>query len=791
MTQAIGRLGMTVGLLAGLGGVAQGVELVKEGVGRAVVWVPDERGVEARAFTERKAAETLVEYIEKMSGAVLPIRTVGIEGQPRADEPAILVGKAALAAGLDQPPVTLGGDGYRIQTRGSWVLLAGETPDSTFFAASHLLERFGCRWYIDNPLGTVVPTLKTLETGDLNLEEKPSFPSRSLWGPNWRPTMWSRHNRLGGLSLSSGHNWPSWFCTQDPAVRASYLSNVAARVRGKGVVSTSISPPDGTRYCSCEKCRALDDPTYIEPSTGSPVMSDRYQEFYNFLGREILAINPQAILCHYAYADYTLPPKRFRDAPDNLCVFLAPIRFCRLHSLSNPLCEARQRARAMVEGWAKVEKKMGWREYNYNLAECTMPLSKISVWREDIPWLYEKGCIGLNIECLYLPHLYEPHTWLVARLAWDAKADVNALLDDFYERFCGPAAPHVKAYWERVDRAYRETDAHSGSFFGLPHIWTRALLTACTADLDAAAESVKGRAPYAERVAMFRKGLDNVRFFLDWLDAVHRCDFERSQAVYDAWMAHMEAIHAARIHPVGEYKYGYAPRFLGPGQAAGYARVTNGRRKVFQFPDEWEFRYDRQNEGEGQGWFRPDAGGEWRRVRTFTSTLSDQGVPEELTVMWYRAHVRLPADVPEGPLTLWFMEPDANEMGLWVDGKLVRETAYIKARQPLDVDVTGLFQAGREHVVTVKLNHRRISELKLGGLLRPVMIYSGTPPEPAPTKKQKGRIHKAHGSKCVRTRGNRSLPHPAAVGNDAAAAGEGDGHRGQLGGRSVVWPSAE
>lgn len=729
MKRGIGRRGWTAGVLAVLSGLAHGVELVKDGLGKAAIWVPDERGVDARAFTERKAAETLVDYIEKMSGAKLPIYTMGVDGQPQSGVAAILVGKAALAVGLEAPPATISGDGYRIKTRGSWVLLAGETPDSTFFAASDLLERFGCRWFIDNPIGTVVPTLRTLETGTLDVEETPSFPSRSIWGPNWRPTMWTRHNRLGGLSLTSGHNWPSWFCTQDPEVRASYLSNVAARVRGKGVVSTSISPPDGTRYCQCEKCKALDDPTYIEPSSGSPVMSDRYQEFYNFLGREIRKINPQAILCHYAYADYTLPPKRFTDGPDNLCVFLAPIRFCRLHSMSNPLCEGRQRARAMVEGWAKVEKKLGWREYNYNLAESTVPLSKISVWKEDIPWLFEKGCIGLNIECLYMPHLYDPHTWLVARLAWNARADVHALLEDFYEKFCGPAAPHVKSYWERIDRAYRETDAHAGSFFSLPHIWTRALLAACTADMDAAAAAVKGQSPYAERVAMFRKGLESVRFFLDWLDAVNRCDFQKSQMVFDAWMAHLDAIHAARIHPVEEYKRGYAPRFLGVGQAAGFARVTGERRKVLQFPDEWEFRYDRANEGETFGWFKADAGGEWTKVRTYTSTLSDQGVPEELTWMWYRVKIRTPKDLPAGTLTLWFMEPDANEIAVWVDGRPVGEPRSIRARQPLDVEVTGSLKPDTEHVFTVKMHHRRISELKLGGILRPVMIYSGSPPE--------------------------------------------------------------
>ena len=720
-----------------------GLTLVQDGTAKVAIWFTETPLVDGRkaASTDREAAEDLANYIKQMSGTEVALKVSGTDGKPPADTPAMVVGELAKEMGLDAPPKTRSGDGYRLQLKGNKLLMAGETPASTFFATAHLLDHFGCRWFIDNPIGTVVPSLKTLAVDAMDVTEKPSFISRSIWGANWRTVGWTKHNRVGGLSLASAHNWPRWFCTTDPKDRAEYLADVSARVKGKGPTSTSISPPDGTKYCQCERCKALDDPTYREPSTDSTVMSDRYQEFYNFIGREVKKVNPDAILCHYGYADYTLPPKRFTDGPDNLCVFLAPIRFCRVHSLFSPICESRQRCRQMVQDWTKVEKMFGWREYNYNLAETVVPFSKVSIFKEDIPWLCDQHCIALNIECFYAPHIYGPHTYLISRLAWNAHADVDAIMDDFYTKFCGPAAPFVKAYWERIDRAYRTTACHAGSFPGVSAVWTPALLAACQADLDAAAKACGTDDLLKQRVAMFQMGLDNAKDYDAWRSAVNRCDFQASQAVYDKWLAHMDAVYAARIHPVGEYKYGYVPRFLGNGQAAGLARVTGGRSVVVQLPDAWEFRYDKENMGESNGWQKAAMGGtNWLTVKTYTASLSEQQVPEQLTWMWYRTTFRTPKNLPAGPLTLWFMEPDGNEMSAWLNGEPLGQAGYIKARSPLDVDLTGKLQPDKVYTLALKLYHRRISDLNLGGLLRPVMIYSGAipqpPPAPAPAEKK-------------------------------------------------------
>jgi hypothetical protein len=731
--------------------------LVEDGKAKAAIWhlgdVPD-------------AAKELADYLGKMSGAQLEVKVADATQKPEPAAPAILVGHLAIQAGMTPPPKTVCGDGYRIQRKGNHVLMAGESSleppaqagsdpkgkaggassGSTFFAACHFLERLGVRWFFDNEIGEVVPEMKTIAVDELDISETPDFISRSIWGPNWHAQTWKRRNRMGGLSMSTGHDWGhvpanvygekfpdyyalrggkrtpgNWLCTSNKDVQRIFAESLCNSVKGQGVTCQSISPPDGRGFCECESCRALDDPAYFEPSSGSVCTSDRYQHFYNAIAAEVQKANPDAILNFYAYSDYSYPPKHVKTAPPNLCVWMAPIRFCRLHSMGNPNCESRQRLRGVVEGWHALIPKLGWREYNYNLAELTAPFSKVTIFREDIPYLHKLGCLGMNIETMALWHIYGPHTYLIAKLLWDAEADVDAIMDDFYTKFCGKAAPHVKAYWERIDKAYTQTNAHSGCFYSLHAVWTPELVAACEADL-AAATKLADNELIARRIGMFRLGLENVKYYLGVREATNRCDFVKAKEFFDQWLAHMDKILQERIHVIGEYKRGYAPRFMGEPVNQGFERVTGDCALLVQLPDEWLHRYDPKDEGETSGWQKEGVGGEgWRKVKTYTATLYDQGMKEELTWWWYRTEVEVP-EVPDGRrVFLWFAEIDGRTTRVFLNGELVGEGKA--SRKPLEVEITGKLRKGR-NLVAVKIDHRGISELMLGGIIKPVMVYT-------------------------------------------------------------------
>jgi hypothetical protein len=407
--------------------------------------------------------------------------------------------------------------------------------------------------------------------------------------------------------------------------------------------------------------------------------------------------------------------------PNNLVAWVTTIRFCRLHGVNNPLCESRQRYKGVVEGWSNLIRTCCY-DYNYNLAEVTVPISKITYMRENIPYLKKTGCLGINLESMSAWNLYGPHTYLASKLMWNANADPDAVLADYYEKCVGPkAAPHLKSYWDRLDRAVVNCNVHCGSFYCINAIWTPELYAACDADLTAAAKAA-GTPEEKERVALFRSGLENVRYWREFDAAINRCDFATAQNIRDRWVAHMENAFTKGYNTMAGYKSGYV-RFMQSMIDSGLARTTGSRQKIVQLPDIWDFRYDPKNEGEQQKLFeaanRPDG---WQKVKTYSATLNEQRVPEQLTWMWYRTSFDAPQTLPEGPLHLWFGEVDGSPTQVWLNGELVGE--FAGSRKPSEVNVTGKILKGRP-----KTGHLSISELMLGGLLRPVMLYAGAPPE--------------------------------------------------------------
>lgn len=727
-------------LFAALSAAGAGAaEIVREGAPQGAVW---HRG------DQKEAAADLVEFVEKMSGAKLEAKLAAEGERPPAGSPAIVLGALALEMGLPKPPATPSLDGYRLQTRGNHLLMAGEAPLSTRFAVTNFLERLGCRWFMANRLGEVIPEARTISLAGWDAAEAPDFRYRNVWGfvPNAR-------SRLGGMDLPNRHDWEhvpaakyfkdhpeyyalrggqrrpgGWLCTSHPDLPRLFAHAYLAKAK-KGVRADTISPPDGRGFCECAKCQALDVPGYIEPSSGTVSMSDRYVRFFDAVGRLVAREAPGFILSFYCYSDYTLPPKTVERVSDNLCAWVTTIRFCRIHGVDNPRCESRRRYKAVVEAWASLMHTACY-DYNYNLAEVTVPISKISYIKQNIPFLKKTGCWGINLESMSAWNLYGPHTYLASRLMWNAEADADAILDDYYAKLFGKAAPHVHAYWERIDKAVREADVHVGSFYGIHAIWTPELVAACSADLDAAAKAAETDAQ-RERVALFRSGLHSARLFLALRQAINRSDFAQAKEVFDKWLAHMDNASEKQFNTMRGYKRGYAEWFLRPVVESGLARTTGGCKLLAQLPDEWDFRYDPQDAGEAAAWFKPQVLPDgWRRVKTYSASLNEQGVPEQLTWMWYRTRFKAPDPLPPGPLHLWFGEIDGNPTRVWLNGKLLGELTG--ARKPGELEVTGKLLAGRDNLVAIRTGHHSISELFLGGILRPVVLYAGTPPLPPP-----------------------------------------------------------
>jgi hypothetical protein len=156
--------------------------------------------------------------------------------------------------------------------------------------------------------------------------------------------------------------------------RSPFVRKVMVAAIEKGTRHPSLSPTDGRGYCQCPACKAQDDQKAMEPSSGTVAVTNRYLDFFDWVGKRVGMEHPESVLSFYCYADYTQPPTVPRKLDSNMAAMIAPIRYCRLHPVGHPGCASREQQVEMTNGWAAVASKLGYYNYMYNLADGTLPL---------------------------------------------------------------------------------------------------------------------------------------------------------------------------------------------------------------------------------------------------------------------------------------------------------------------------------------------------------------------------------------------------------------------------------
>lgn len=733
------------------------VVLAKDGKAVATIVVaakpPPPKGKKeptASASTEYGAALLLAEWLMKITGATFPIAE-------KADGVAIYVGKAAEAAGLkfadiDSPSK----EGVRIVADGARVLIGGQSAPATFKAVCRFLEELGCRYFMDGPLGEVFPTDPNLSVKSLTISEKPGLLYRNPKGPSWMGGYWKAWNGAGGEDFAHSHSWGryipkglfaehpeyfaqgadgkrkdgDWLCTSNAGARAVFADGVIAAIKA-GAKNPSISPPDGRGYCQCDACKEQDDPKLIEPSSGTVSVSTRYADFFDDVAKRVAKAHPDSVLSFYVYADYTQPPKRTAKLAPNLCAVIAPIRYCRLHAIGDANCPSRKQQLDMIDGWAGVAHRLGYYNYMYNLADATMPMFKYTPCKIEFPYLAKKGLSFMTIEVLSNWYLYGLQIYLSLRMAYDPTLDPAKLMDDYYTKFYGPAAKLMRAYWEQIDAAAAKLSSHSGGFYGLAAAFSDEAHAACRRALEAA--TVAAGAPdgaYAQRVKMHAAGYFNVISYKAICDFMAAGEYVGAKEQFDGLTARItKLIEQKQANP--EYGTAYLRRFLLKTIEGGVIATSKPNARIDVLPDRWKFRTDDSTEGDGKFETADLDDSKWRLVKTHSATLSQQGLSEN-TVLWYRTTFRAPAS---DKLALVFPEVDGT-VSVYVNGKeaplepilAVAAKKGAKAppvgvprRAPFRAALAGLVKAG-ENVVAVRCDNRKISELFLGGILRPVML---------------------------------------------------------------------
>ena len=405
--------------LAGRAYGASGIILVDRGKPTATVIVTKDA-----SRTVRFAARELREYLEKMTGARLPIETVAsAHGRmPEAGRSYVLVGQSAYMKELGIRPEALQPDGFVVVATGNCLALVGrdyggdpmfgmrhpftlgstynrETGISvygetgTLFAVYHFLESLGVRWYMPGELGEVVPQRASIAVRPTRVEKAPAFEYRYVYFGPFRSdpekAKWFKRAGYGArFPVSINHSF--LFFTKYQAAHPEYFALIdGARdldrtCQGKG--SLCLCEPTTLRQMASDAKRYFREHPWARIY---PVMpNDSYQRqcecarcraradratnadgglsdyvwgFVNRVADQVRRDHPGKLIACAAYGTYSAPPKRVGKLAPNVAVMIAKKR----HSYWS--AAYRERIQDTVERWSKRTGNIYvWEYYNWN-----------------------------------------------------------------------------------------------------------------------------------------------------------------------------------------------------------------------------------------------------------------------------------------------------------------------------------------------------------------------------------------------------------------------------------------
>jgi hypothetical protein len=737
----------------------------------------------------RAAATELQRYVRRISGAELPIAT----DTSAPSGPLILVGASSFTAqtpGLRIPSgltSQLREEGFVLSARADRLVLAGNDAGpyyGTRYAVVELLHRLGVRWFMPGDFGEVVPQARTLALPELELCQRPDFPMRNYWQHHRgrmeeMDTDWKIHHKMNPRM----HRWfgvpadssirdylpgtdefkahPEWFalqrdghrdehmpCLTSTGMVAHFVARVKANARA-GKTYSAFAPDDGMPRCYCQRCQKLANgfDGYGANDRDPLLEASISNEWFHFVNAILEAVNeefPDHKIVTNGYANRDIPPELpVFNQRSNLVVMFANICACTLHAYDDPRCWQMQRQGQMLRQWGRLCDKVWLYNYNYTMLVSKFTLTPmVNRVRRNIPLLKQWGMLGFHDQDEADLSLTGLPTRLVrAALEWDTKTDVDALLDDFYQRWYGRAAGPIKAYYDALESAFQNTTAHGHEDVVLNTIYTPALLKKLEAALHRAEQRARSEAE-TSHVALEREMFDYLREYVAMEGAKRECQFDRAAAFAEGLTNRQAALN--RISPF----LGYEPYAVyGPDWEARRMRrladKTGGPagRLLVVLPEAARARTDPFDDGRFARWQDPgfdDSG--WKSLLT-TRGWEDQGFIDKQGrayrgVMWYRLTVDLPA-VAAGR-SVWLDAPAVvNEAWVWVNGRYAGHRQYTmpwSRPQPIELEITPLAQPGQRNQVTVRVLNN-IDVFGASGIYERMFIYASIPdPRPKPTR---------------------------------------------------------
>ena len=435
------------------------VRLVRDGAAIATV-VTDANPSEGAA----RAAQDIVDYVAKSTGATLPTATLPVDS-PGPDQTYIYVGVAGPGSDPSIPSLLPGldRDGFVIQPYLNTVTIVGPSQWGTLNGAHDFLERYlGVRWLMPTDIGEDVPEHPTIVIPRTSVRSAPTFTERMFsplhedvgtGGAYPEQCEWAQRNKLQGLNYNAPilfhHNLWSLFPVEEfGTTHPEYYPNGKPPKPGVQTGWQPVFTEQGTIDVAIAKIKQYfaDNPDADSFSLGvndgngfaeaDPV--DPYYAWVNAVAAGVLADYPGKRFGLLAYEILENPPSFSLDP--------SVVPFFTQDRMAWASAAVESSSKAVLDQWLALAAHLGFYDYIYG-APYLLPRVYPHLAADVYAYAAEKGIIAQYAE-LYPNWGEGPKPWVRAKLQWDVSQDVDALLDEWYERAVGAdAAPYLAQYY--------------------------------------------------------------------------------------------------------------------------------------------------------------------------------------------------------------------------------------------------------------------------------------------------------------------------------------------------------
>jgi hypothetical protein len=618
----------------------EALAITKDGGSDAVIVQSPKAGA-----IEKQAAADLAKYIKLMSGAEPPIVSSPEETKAAlaSGDPVLVLGQAAfeakpalagkLAAVLKKKP-HLRDDGILLLREGNKVYVAGANDESHYFAVAELLRAWGVRWFMPGDFGECVPRETSLSVGALDTVYSPPFEVRTFWvswlGENAGVAAYQLRNLMDGSNsvYPAGHALGQYTRGlartpfETPLTDPKTAEQVARLTEDLYAADKdfSLAMEDGlyqSDYPRDQQLMGLQwDKYFLRWSVSDPML-----ELLNDVAARLRERHPQSRskIGFLIYSNMFLPPKLVTRLEPSLYAMLAPIDIDPIHPMGDPQSPPKNEYESILFQWAKLTKgQLVIYDYDQSmLVWRDLPNPSHQAFKEDVKRYRDAGVLGFATESRMALATTGINLYLRARLMWNPEEDVDALLEDFYARFFGPARAPMRDYWSAIFYAWRNTIATEHEHFIIPAIYTPQLVQKLEAPLREAEKALEPlRQPtrtltdeerkYLERINFVRLGYETLKAYVAMVEAgATNLDYQAAVAAGERGLQARDAL--TRANPAFTTTRLEKGTAFWPGEVAQYrdlrALVDGQRGRLLRaLPLEWSFHRDKERKGQEAGY---------------------------------------------------------------------------------------------------------------------------------------------------------------------------------------------